>query len=123
MVGANTYALPTVDFIGGSTQEIACSVRTSDGKRPFDVTGCTAYFSLINYVNKDGTPIIDKKKMQAELDSNDILSVLRTTLTSADTMQLTGKYIYQITILDTYGNIDVRQGIMYISHNIDRNTY
>ena len=57
----NPYTLPTVDFVGGSTQELAFHTFFSQNKRPFDLSACTANFAVINFVNKNGTPLISKQ--------------------------------------------------------------
>lgn len=120
MYNQDPYTLPTIDFIGGSTQEIECVVYAHDGIRPFDLTGCTAFFSLINYVNKAGSPLL-YKEMQIEVGSNNTFNSLRLQLSAVDTINLVGKYIYQISIHDSFGNVDNRQGVMYINNNINRN--
>lgn len=117
---SNPYTLPEINFIGGSTQEIDCSVYLPDGKKPFDLEGCSAYFSLIDCVNKHWRPII-YNEMKIEANESGILNVLRLQIKSAETIKLFGKYIYQISIHDSFGNIDNRQGIMLINNNINKN--
>ena len=114
------YTLPTIEFIGGSTQEIECMVYIHDGSRPVDLTGCTAYFSLINYVDKAEIPLL-YKKMKIEIGDKNTPNSLRLQLSDEDTINLAGKYIYQVSINDAFGNADNRQGIMHIDNNINRN--
>jgi hypothetical protein len=42
------------------------------------------------------------------------------TLEYADTLNMSGKYVYQITVSDSVGNTDISQGIIYAKDNIDR---
>jgi hypothetical protein len=122
MIPVDPYTLPTFDFIAGTTQEIACSVLAYDSKRPCDMTGCKARFSLLNHTNRNGAPL--EKSMKIEPAENGVSYVFRVQLDSSDTMNIpVGKYIYQITILDQFGNVDNKQGIMYISNNINKKSF
>ena len=48
-------------------------------------------------------------------------NVLGVTLDPLDTVDLCGKYIYQITIKDINGNIEIpKQGILFITNNINK---
>lgn len=48
-------------------------------------------------------------------------NVLAVTLDPLDTVDLCGKYIYQITIKDINGNIEIpKQGILFIINNINK---
>lgn len=119
MANVEPYTLPTVNFIGGTTQELECCVMTHDGSNEYDLTGCTPYFSLINYVNKMSTPQVYKQR-DITTGVNGINNVLRVKLSASDTVDLTGKFVYQISIHGRSGSVDNRQGIMYIASNINR---
>jgi hypothetical protein len=119
------YTLPTVEFVGGSTQELVFRVYRAVDQRLFDLYSCTANFSVINYVNKTGTAVISKKMTIGEEESGGetVSDLLRVTLDSSETAELTGKFIYQITIQDVSGEVEIPgQGILYIFHNINRNS-
>ena len=80
--------------------------------------GCTANFSLVNIINKSGTPALSKSMTVAQDEKTSMLTV---TLTAADTVNLNGKFVYQITIIDSRGfSIIPDQGIMHIHSNINR---
>lgn len=109
------YTLPTVDFVGGETQDFEFSAYFHTGHRPFPVDGCTASFSVVSFVNKMGTPILTKSMT---IRGDNILAV---TLQPADTVNLYGKYIYQISIRDANGTVEIpNQGILFISNNIHK---
>lgn len=114
------YTLPTINFIGGSTQELECLVMTHNGSKPFDLAGCTAFFSLIDYANATSVPQI-YKEMEIKANESGVCNSLSVKLGSSDTMSLTGKFIYQISIHGKLGSVDNRQGIMLISGNINQN--
>lgn len=117
------YTLPTIEFVGGSTQELVFHLYYQTASQPFDLSTCTANFSLINYVNKGGTPAISKPMTVEAADpdgGNYIQNVAKVTLLPGDTARLSGKYIYQISIKDVQGASDIpNQGIMHITLNID----
>ena len=103
------YSLPTIDFVGGSTQELVFHTFFSQNKKPFDLSSCTASFALINFVNK--TMEVSK----SEDGDGTVTNVLRVVLLPEETVDLVGKFIYQITIQDISGEIEIPdQGIIRI---------
>ena len=96
------YSLPTIDFVGGSTQELVFHTFFSQNKKPFDLSSCTASFALINFVNKNGSPLIAKPMEVSKSEDGDgtVTNVLRVVLLPEETVDLVGKFIYQITIQD-----------------------
>jgi len=49
-------------------------------------------------------------------------NVLTVTLTPTETVELFGKYIYQIIIRDIEGDVEIpKQGILYVTNNINKN--
>ena len=121
---SNPYTLPTIDFVGGSTQDLAFRVYFYLNGNPFDLSSCTADFSVINYVNKKGTPLISKAMSIAEGDCKDgerVSNTLCVTLDPEDTVDLVGKFIYQITIRDISGDVEMPDhGILQITNNINK---
>ena len=109
----NPYVLPTIEFVGGETQELLFNMYFYQGKKPFSMVGCISSFSIVSFNNKNGSPILRK-------DSTS-LNVLSVELTPEETYKLSGKYIYQISIKDVSGNIEIpKQGLMYIINNINK---
>ena len=111
------YNLPEIQFIGGETQKFTFHLYTPGGA-PFDANGCNADFSIVNYANKNGLPIITK---QISLLSGDegIKNIAQVVLNARDTAPLYGRYIYQITISAADGTTEIPgQGIMNITRNI-----
>ncbi len=115
------YTLPDIDFVGGSTQELLFRCYFYLNRRPFDLTGCTASFALIDYVNRNGQPLITKSmSIRKEKVNGEVLNyILTVTLEPSDTLKLVGKYIYQISIREPSGNIEIpNQGLIHIANNI-----
>ncbi len=119
------YTLPDVEFVGGETNEFLFPVYKDENKSvPLDLSGCTASFDVINIINKSGTPIVSKAMLTKQADPSDDASpynILTVILSSSDTVNLCGKYVYQITIVDNKGNTALKQGLLQIHGNINRN--
>lgn len=121
----NPYTLPTLDFVGGSTQILSFSLYFRVEGVPFDASECEAEFAIVNINNKKSTLLRKAMVIEPGSDETDgeaAENVISVTLDPADTVELDGKYIYQITIKDGYGGVDIpNQGIMFITNNIDKN--
>ena len=48
------YTLPTIDFVGGETQDLMFNVYFYKNHRPFSLTGCSANFAIVSFTNKLG---------------------------------------------------------------------
>ena len=119
----NPYTLPVISFVGGSTQELLFHTFYYENNERFDLTYCEANFAIVNYVNKYGMPVLTKK-MDIYLDedtTDQAPNTLRVVLNPSDTVALNGKYVYQISIRDKSGRVEIpNQGIMLITNNIDK---
>lgn len=118
------YTLPTIDFVGGETQYLRFHIYHKNPSIPFSVSGCTASFAIVDFLNRTGKPILTKE-MKAELSELDEVhiadNILTVTLLPEETVDLSGKYIYQITIGDIDGEVEIpKQGILFITNNINK---
>lgn len=113
----NVYTLPEINFVGGETQTLDFHLKNTSGDA-FDAYGANTNLSICNYSNKDGTPLLSYTPTILE-DERGVASVLSVTIDGADTAGLSGKYVYQITIIDLEGKTEIpNQGIMNITKNI-----
>lgn len=117
------YDLPAIQLVAGSTEPLVFYCWHEMTKDRFDVSGCTANFSIENYVNEeyvnDVKPSILTKPMIVDAPNN----ALTVTLESFDTINIIpGEYIYQITLKDTLsGMVEIpHQGIIYVANNINK---
>lgn len=118
------YILPTIDFVGGETQDLAFNVYFYKEKKPFNLTGCDCNFSIVSFTNKMGTPILSKPMTAIYNDEGSANNVLTVTLKPSETVDLCGKYIYQIIIRDINGDAEIpKQGILYITNNINKSFF
>lgn len=115
------YTLPTIDFVGGETQDLLFHVYFYKNKKPFSLSGCTSNFSIVSFTNKTGKPILSKQMASTFNDDETYDNILTITLEPGDTVDLYGKYIYQIIIKDINGDSEIpKQGILYITNNINK---
>ena len=117
------YTLPSVSFVGGSTQDFMFHAYFHSLNAPIDLSSCTADFSIINASNKNGI-CLSKPMTITEGDKTEsgvVSNYLYVRLEPADTVDLYGKYIYQITVRSVTGVVEIPdQGILYISNNINK---
>ena len=117
----NPYVLPTISFVGGETQDMAFHVYFHENRRPFGMAGCDANFAIVSYMNKTGEPVLTKPMRAVMNEDGTADNVLTVTLQPQETVDLYGKYIYQISIKDVDGDVEIpQQGILIITHNINK---
>lgn len=113
----NLYTLPEISFVGGETQEFNFHLKNKDGL-PFDASGSSIDFSICDYSNKNGEPLLSYSPTLLA-DESGVASIIILTIPKEATATLAGKYIYQITIVDVGGSSEIpNQGIMNIAKNI-----
>lgn len=110
--------LPDWEFTGGETQEYEFTLRSEDGGY-YDVPKATASLAVAEFINPQ--VVVLTKEVTVAANSNKYNCLVTFTLDPEDTVDLCGKYIYQITLKTTDGTISVPQrGRMYIIQNIDK---
>lgn len=110
--------LPQCHMTAGATKEFYIPVFNPSGKQ-IDVSGMTARLSISDYVNQNCKPLVVK---ECEVSTQDdiLLAVFRVRLDSQDTVNLYGKFIYQVTAKSADGDIGPMRGILTISPNYDK---
>lgn len=113
------YNLPEAHFVGGESEKFLFYLKTPYGN-DFNADSCTVHFAIINYANKHGEPVVSKDA-QIIMGPNEMMNIAVVELEPEDTLYLYGRYIYQLTVLDTMSGVtDIPgQGIMDIARNID----
>ena len=114
------YSLPEISMVGGSSKDIQFNLfYDKENPKPYDITGSTANFSIMNIIDMGVTPLVSKN--MSVTTSGGVKHSLCVSLTPEDTLNLFGKFIYQITIIDTDSNVIIpRQGIINIHNCINR---
>lgn len=116
----DVYSLPEVMFVAGQSNTLRWRLFTEKNV-PFNAEGCTGNFALVDYSDKyNNEPLVSKSlyfSVDSETSAKNIASV---ELLPNETLGLYGKYIYQITIKDVDGEVEIpNQGIINIFHNIN----
>ena len=115
------FGLPEYSgFVAGDYMEIIVPV-TDVNAQQIDLTDMKAIFSLINYADQYGSPVFAK---ECVIENGQFI----VKLFAQDTIQLSGKYIYQISILKSYSESETvertesksGQGIITIMRNINK---
>jgi len=113
------YTMPTVMFVAGQSNTLNWRLYTRGGS-PYNAKGCTGNFSVVDYSDQTGDPLISKT-VGFKIGIEEVMNVASVDLAPGDTLQLDGKYIYQLTIKDTYGEAEIpNQGFLLITHNINK---
>lgn len=114
------YTMPEIIFVSGQSNTLRWRLFTP-AKLPFNAEGCTGNFSVVDYSDKTGDPLISKPlTFVIGDDETKVKNIAVVELSPDDTLGLYGKYIYQITIRDVDGEVEIpNQGFLLISHNIN----
>lgn len=76
---------------------------------------------VINYTNTEDAPLFRCDMEITSKEVGSVKNVLYLKLFPEYTMGLCGKYVYQISIRDVGGDIEIpNHGVMYIRRNIDK---
>lgn len=117
------YSLPTIDFVGGETQELLfhAYAPSATGRVPFSLSHCRAFFTVVDFLNKSGRPVMGPIDMKVRVNGDGTDNLLFIKIPDIMTKNLEGKFVYQITIQEpSTGDTDIpRQGIMLITRNIN----
>lgn len=118
----NIYRLPEIYFIGGSSEDLQFDLYLDEAKKqPINLQGGSARFALVDFSNKTGAPLVSKDMEVQAGKTQAYYNIVCVSLSPEDTVDLFGKYVYQITLRDADGNIDIpHQGIAMIYNNIDK---
>jgi len=109
----NFYTLPEISFVGGATQILKFNLKDDTGEA-FDLSNCTVDFSISDYSIRNSTAIVTLTPTKSS-------SMITVTIPATDTVGLSGKYIYQISIYDADGSeFQIpNQGLMHIAGNVN----
>lgn len=114
------YTLPEIPFVAGQSNTLRWRLFTM-AHVPFNAEGCVGNFSVVDFSDQMGEPLISKP-LQFVIgdDERGTKNVATVDLIPSDTLELYGKYIYQITIKDIDGEAEIpNQGFLQITHNIN----
>ena len=111
------YNLPKIQFVGGETQDFCFHLKTLSGAN-YITDGYNVVFSVREWGDREEDPVLVKETV-VKLDDAGTASVIELRIEKEDTIDLDGRYIYQIMI---FGDDDLceipGQGIFEILKNI-----
>lgn len=114
------YTLPRIDFVGGQNETLNFRLYDFESKEPYDASGCQGEFAIVYYSSPFDEPVITKSASFIG-GVEGITNVASVHLDTSDTLDLHGKFIYQITIKDQRGHVEIPyQGIFIVYNNIDQ---
>ncbi len=107
--------LPCIEFVGGETENLTFYTYYHASREIFNISDCTCSFAISQFHDRNGTPILIKPMSVTDRNA------LSVTLDPKDTVDLAGKYLYQISIRNIDGEIEIpKQGVMYIMTNVNK---
>lgn len=113
------FTMPEIRFVGGQSLTLRWNLYRKNGT-PYNAQRCTGNFSVIDYSDQDDETILINKSVTFLENKEGIINIAQVDLVPSDTKSLDGKYIYQITIKDVFGEIEIPdQGFLQITHNIN----
>lgn len=110
----DVYTLPYLVINAGQESLFQFGVLNSDGE---SVKNAAYKCDVVEYCN-EGKPVFSLSG-SVKYDSTNNLSSIDLTFSSANTSALSGKYIYQLTVVLSNGLVgEVRKGILFVRSNI-----
>lgn len=113
------FNLDELYIIGGNYKEINVRVADLDNGGYFSNENIDLNFSLVEYKNRFGSPIITQTCTPSSTDK----TLFTLILNADDTSDLCGKFIYQLSVQAPNGKQESFQGIMTIDKNINPNAF
>lgn len=106
-IQASTQAPKINNYVRGDSRLISVAILQSDGKTPFDLTGCEVWFTVNpssnNTADNDTSAIIQTKVTNVP---NPTAGVANLQVTNAQTQDVApGTYFYDVQVKDANGNI------------------
>ena len=113
------YTLPEWDFVGGGINQKTLTLYEQKGVL-YNLPNGIARLSIIPFVNRTGEPTL-RKEFSIVANENSVHCKVEIVLSAEETVNLSGKYIYQIMVRDAEGNIAApQQGTLLVYPNIDK---
>ena len=111
----NTFSLEDIHIVGGDYKEFPIHVRDNDRGGLMDVANLQMNFSLVLYQARYGSPIIAKNLAVSTDDPTAFLLVLY----PEETKDLSGQYMYQLSVKAPNDKQESFQGFLYVGKNLN----
>lgn len=114
----SNMSLPEYHMTAGESKNITIPIYNT-GNKQIDASGMTARLAVSEFGNIAADPLFTKN-CSVVAQEGELMAVLFVDLVPEDTVNLYGKYIYQITAKDFQGAFGVLRGVLHISPNNDK---
>lgn len=111
----NIYNIPDISFVGGSQQEYIFHFYESDLVTPVSISWVT---QIIFSATKFGEPNNVLMSVNGTKINEPPYNSIRIIILDADTLELYGKFVYQIVLSDSYSAVRPIQGLLNIHKQI-----
>lgn len=116
----DVYTLPKICFVAGQSSTIQWRIYTSDGDY-FNAEGCTGNLAVVEFGDKTGDALLSKDLTFSSEYDDGMYNLATVELDPSDTLDWSGKYVYQLTIVDSSGGVEIpNKGIFLVSGNINK---
>lgn len=115
LCNTNTFSLEEIRIVGGDYKEFPIHVRDNDRGGLMDVANLQMNFSLVLYQARYGAPIIAKNLAVSVDDPTAFLLVLY----PEETKDLSGQYIYQLSVKTPNDKQESFQGFLHVEKNLN----
>lgn len=115
----NTISLDEIHIVGGDYKEIPIRIHDNDRGGLMDVANLQMNFSVVLYQARYGAPIIAKNLAVSTDDPTAFLLVLH----PEDTRDLSGKYIYQLSVKTPNDKQESFQGFLNVEKNLNPSAF
>lgn len=113
------FNLEELHIIGGNYKEITIKILNIDNGNYLSGINISVNFSLIEYKNRYGDPLLSKN---CEISSSDNTTFILS-LQPEETNELCGVYIYQFSVQTSSGKQESFQGLITIDKNINPDAF
>lgn len=111
-----TYKLPDITIIGGETQSVVIKVQTESGTI-IDATTLRSEFAIYPYGFENNSPLFSTQG--GSYEDSEGKKVLFT-INAKDTVSLSGKFLYQVSLVSEQQEVEIYQGLLTIKNNISK---
>ena len=118
------FTLSKISMINGTSRDFVFNGVVESTNNPFNFRGCNANFSIIQFNDRSGNPVVSKDMTVADDGNGADNDSLFVSLTPSDTINLTpGRYVYQVSVKDPDGNYEAFQGYLDIFQNVNESYF
>ena len=119
LCNTDTVSLDDIHIVGGDYKEFPIHIQDNDRGGLMDVANLQMNFSLVLYNARYGTPIIAKNLAVSTDDPTAFLLVLY----PEETKDLSGQYIYQLSVKTPNDKQESFQGFLRVEKNLNPNAF